>query len=88
MLLDLNMPKKNGFEVLEWLRSDAILRYLPVIILSNSARTEDVERAFDLGATSFLIKPSTVEELITMMRCLREWLHYNHFPSLKDSTRR
>jgi CheY-like chemotaxis protein len=84
MLLDLNMPRKNGFDVLTWVRAQPRFKRLPVIVLSASMRPEDVERAFDLGASSFLVKPSTIGELISMMRCLRDWLQYNHFPPLND----
>src|SRR4029079_15903319 len=56
MLLDLNMPKKNGFEVIAWVRAQPVLKRLPIVILTASMRSEDVEQAFDLGATSFLVK--------------------------------
>ncbi|HZM04124.1 MAG TPA: response regulator [Candidatus Saccharimonadales bacterium] len=82
MLLDLNMPKKNGFEVLEWTRSQPGLKRLAIIVLTASMRTEDLERAFDLGATSFLVKPSNLDALAAMMRCLCDWVQINHFPSL------
>src|SRR5512138_1243862 len=58
MLLDLNMPMGNGFQVLEWLRAKPGLKRLTVIILTASLREEDVERAFDLGANAFLVKPT------------------------------
>ncbi len=80
VLLDLNMPMKNGFDVLSWLRTQPALHHLTVIILTASLRSEDVERAFELGANAFLVKPSTLEVLIDMIRCLRDWLQYNHFP--------
>ena len=82
MLLDLNMPMKDGFEVLNWLRAQPGLKRLPVIILSASMRMEDVVRAFDLGANAFLVKPATFEELTNMMQCLRDWIRINHFPLL------
>ena len=84
ILLDLNMPMKNGFDVLAWLRTQPALKRLSVVILTASMRQEDVERAFDLGANSFLVKPSAVEDLTNMMRCLRDWLRYNHFPPLNE----
>lgn len=80
MLLDLNMPTRNGFDVLQWLRTKPGLSRLTVVVLTASAREEDVERAFDLGANSYLVKPATVAELVTMIRCLRDWLRINHFP--------
>lgn len=82
MLLDLNMPRMNGFDVLAWVRAQPGLRRLSIIILSASLRPEDVEQAFDLGANSYLVKPSTIAALIAMICCLRDWLEYNHFPPL------
>ena len=86
ILLDLNMPMKNGFDVLDWLRSQRqAFKRISTIILTASMRAEDVERAFDLGANSYLVKPSTLEELIAMIRCLRDWLQINHFPPLNEA---
>jgi len=83
MLLDLNMPMQNGFDVLTWVRAQAGLKRLTIIVMTASMRTEDVEQAFDLGANSFLVKPSNLEALAAMIRCLRDWVRINHFPSLK-----
>ncbi len=82
VLLDLNMPMRDGFEVLEWLRAQPLLRRLTVIILTASLREEDVERAFDLGANSFVVKPSSIEGLTTIARSLRDWIGCTHFPQL------
>lgn len=84
MLLDLNMPMRNGFQVLEWLRAQPGLKRLTVIILTASLREEDVDRAFDLGANSFLVKPSSIEGLTSIGRCLRDWLGCTHFPHLAE----
>jgi CheY-like chemotaxis protein len=83
MLLDLNMPKKNGFEVLTWVRAQPALKRLAIFILTASTRDEDVECAFYLGATSYLAKPSNLETLGAMMRCLCDWVHINHFPPIR-----
>lgn len=83
MLLDLNMPRKNGFEVLAWVRSQPILKRLMVIILTASSRIGDINRGFDLGASSFLVKPGSFEELEVMMRALCEWAQLNQYPSLE-----
>jgi len=88
MLLDLNMPRKDGFEVLAWVRAQPGLKRLAIIILTASMRGEDVERAFDLGVTSFLVKPSSLQALTTMMRCLNEWIQMNHFPPLTVAKRK
>jgi CheY-like chemotaxis protein len=84
MLLDLNMPKKNGFDVLAWVRAQPGLKRLAIIILTASMRGEDLERVFDLGATSFLVKPSSLEALAAMMRRLCDWIEINHFPPLNE----
>jgi len=70
MLLDLKMPKKDGFEVLQWVRTQNGLRCLAIIVLTASIRAEDIARAFDLGANSFLMKPRTMDELTDLIRCL------------------
>jgi len=88
MLLDLNMPKKNGFEVLTWVRTQPGLKRLAIIVLTASMRSEDVDRAFDLGATSFLVKPSDLDDLAAMIRCLCNWIQINRFPSLVEVGRR
>jgi CheY-like chemotaxis protein len=60
ILLDLKMPRINGFEFLEWLRSSqapAHYRFIPVVVMSSSALRQDVDRAYELGANSYLVKP-------------------------------
>lgn len=88
MFLDLNMPMKNGFDVLGWVRTQPALKRLSIIILTASLRPEDVERAFDLGANSYLVKPSNMDALVAMLRCLRDWIQINHFPPLNDMVTR
>ena len=84
MLLDLNMPTRSGFEVLEWVRAQPGLKRLTVIILTASLRAEDVDRAFDLGANAFLVKPSSIEGLTAIARCLHKWMGCINFPQLKE----
>ena len=88
LLLDLNMPKKNGFDVLEWVRAQGAFKRIPIVVLTASTRIEDVERAYELGASSFLVKPAAIQELVAMIRCLCEWLQFNHFPPLNSTVRR
>lgn len=81
LLLDLKMPKKGGFEVLEWVRSQEYLRRLVVIVITSSMAQADVDRAYDLGVNGFLVKPSEYAELIAMMKRLTEfWLRDNRWP--------
>jgi len=88
MLIDLNMPLKDGFEVLAWLHSQPQLKRISVIVLSASSRPEDVERAYQLGANSYLVKPTTIESLVALIGCLLQWLGYNHFPPRNAAVRR
>lgn len=68
ILLDINLPKKDGFEVLEDLKSDPRLRAIPVIVLTTSARDEDVARAYRLEASSVISKPATHDRLNELVR--------------------
>jgi len=80
VLLDLNMPQPNGFEVLSWVRTQPELQKISFIILTASLRIQDVEQASKLGAHSYLIKPASLRELVSMLRSLREWLKINQCP--------
>ena len=72
MLLDLKMPRKDGFEVLSWIRQQPVLKRLPIFVLTASSRREDIERAFGLGANAYLVKPSNLDGLVEMIKCLDE----------------
>ncbi len=88
LLLDLKMPRKSGFEVLAWLRQQPHLRRLPVVVLTSSKDTPDIDRAYDLGANSYLVKPVAFEALIDMVKILGlYWLIYNQKPTLAPEKR-
>ena len=88
LLLDLNMPLRNGFEVLEWLRLQPGLRRLAVVVFSSSVLLDDVNRAFDVGASSYLVKPTDFAELVETVRCLEAyWLRLNRNAELESSVR-
>jgi CheY-like chemotaxis protein len=74
VLLDLNLPRKNGFEVLGWIRGQAQLKSLVVVILTDSNRSADADRAHALGADFYLTKPERFDELVKLTRCLHAWL--------------
>ena len=82
VLLDLNMPRKNGFEVLAWIRQQPALKRLRVYILSASSRAGDIQRAYDLGANSYLVKPGTLDGLMHLAKTVLAWLRLNHFAPL------
>lgn len=75
VLLDINMPKKSGLEVLGWLRGQRHFKSLPVVILTSSSRTEDRDEARRLGADDYLLKPSDPSKLVEMAKSLENrWL--------------
>lgn len=73
ILLDLNMPRMNGFEALEEIKKDPGLRTIPVVVLTTSRTEEDVYRSYDLGVNSFISKPVTFEGLVKSMRVLGKY---------------
>ncbi len=78
ILLDLKMPRKSGHEVLEWLKEQPELRRIPVVVLTSSGETPDVNRAYDLGANSYLVKPVAFDDLLGMVKTLGVyWLIMN-----------
>src|SRR5437016_5277402 len=68
LLLDLKMPKVDGFDVLAWLRNRAELKALPVVVLSSSSREDDIQRARSLGADDYRVKPADFEQLLILAR--------------------
>jgi CheY-like chemotaxis protein len=81
LLLDLKLPRKSGHEVLEWLRRQPMLKRLPVVVLTSSQQDSDINRAYDLGANSYLVKPVTFDTLVEMMKTLNfYWLLLNENP--------
>ena len=76
LLLDLRMPKKDGFDVLAWLQTRPELHGLPVVVLSCSALESDREQAFELGADDYQVKPLRFEMLLSLVRSLdARWLN-------------
>ena len=81
LLLDLNMPRMNGFEVLEWVRKDHQWRCLVVHVLTASIRDADVSRAYELGANSYLVKPSRLDQLVAFAGALNKWHQFLCLPT-------
>jgi CheY-like chemotaxis protein len=76
LLLDLKMPKRNGFEVLEWCKAQPHLKNMLVVVLSGYQELESVNRAYALGAHSFLVKPCNVEDIANLMKTYKGyWEH-------------
>jgi len=75
ILLDLNLPKVDGREVLERIKTDPKLKRIPVVVLTVSTREEDIVRSYDLGVNTFISKPVQFQEFIKVVTTLKEyWL--------------
>lgn len=73
ILLDLNMPKKDGREALKEIKADPTLRRIPIVVLTTSKAEEDIYRTYDLGVNSFITKPVSFESLVDIMKALRAY---------------
>lgn len=82
VLLDLKMPRKTGFEVLEWVRSQATLRRMVVFVFTSSRQQEDIDRAYELGANGYLVKPVGFERLVEELQGLNRWMELNERPTI------
>lgn len=84
ILLDLNMPKKDGREALKEIKADPHLRLIPVVVLTTSKAEEDILKTYDLGVSSFITKPVTFTSLVGMMKTLSDyWFEIVELPVVK-----
>lgn len=78
IFLDVKLPCVSGFEILQWIRANKEMRSLVVIMLTSSNQPSDIRRAYDLGANSYVVKPSSYEQLLGFAQAFRHyWLGYN-----------
>jgi CheY-like chemotaxis protein len=81
ILLDLKLPRRSGHEVLAWIRSQPVLRRLPVVVLTSSKEGRDLDQAYDQGASSYLVKPARFDALLEIVRTLKlYWIILNEPP--------
>jgi len=84
ILLDLNMPKKDGREALKEIKDDPRLRTIPVVVLTTSSADTDISRIYELGANSFITKPVSFDSLVEVMKILgRYWFEIVELPTRK-----
>jgi len=82
ILLDLNLPRKGGREVLEEIKGDPALRHIPVVILTSSQAEQDIARAYDLHANCYISKPVDLDQFIRVVRSIEEfWFTVVKLPS-------
>lgn len=83
IFLDLSMPRMNGIEVLTWIRQQPLVKRIPVIIFSSSKHNRDVSAAYDMGASSYMVKPVSYRELVEQVRAFKAyWLSKSELPDM------
>lgn len=81
IILDLNLPKYNGLEVLREIKEDSELCYIPVIVLTSSQSEDDIIKSYDLHANCYMVKPVSFEQLVNQFRIMLEfWLRLARIP--------
>lgn len=86
VFLDLNLPKLDGYQVLEAMKADPVLRRIPVVAISGSRREIDIARAYDGQVSAYMVKPPGVDEYFTAIRSLKElWFHAAALPPKEES---
>ncbi|KKD37699.1 MAG: response regulator [Limnoraphis robusta] len=82
ILLDLKLPRLSGLEVLQWIKKHSSLRRIPVVVLTSSRENIDVNRAYDIGANSYLVKPVKFDTLTQMIEIIDAyWIKLNQYPT-------
>jgi len=82
ILLDLNMPKKDGREALAEIKTDPALRRIPIVVLTTSTAEQDIARSYDLGSNSFISKPVSLSKLADVMKVLGQyWFRIVRLPN-------
>lgn len=85
ILLDLKLPRRSGLEVLHWLRQQPLLKRLLVVVLTSSRESADINRAYDLGVNSYLVKPAAPADLLEIVKTLGlYWLIFNQKPTMPE----
>ena len=85
IISDLKMPRLNGLELLDWLHQHPECKVLPTVLMSGSGLEKDIEKAYQLGANSYFQKPSTLEELTSLMRLLTDyWARSEPPPEMRN----
>ncbi len=85
ILLDLKLPKVSGLEVVAWIKSQPVLRRIPVIIFTSSREERDIARAYDLGVNAYLLKPASFNDLVALLKKVAGfWLVDNVVAEVSD----
>lgn len=85
ILMDIKMPKKDGFETLDELKMDADLRLIPVTMLTSSKNEEDIARSYGKGAVAYICKPVSHEDFMNRVECFNSFWQISELPKVKES---
>jgi CheY-like chemotaxis protein len=82
MLIDLHMPRKGGQEAIREIQADPVLRVIPKVVMSTSQATEDVQKLYEMGVNSYIVKPATFDSLVSLLKTLASyWFDTVRLPS-------
>src|SRR5689334_17716235 len=84
LITDIKMPRRNGFEILQWLREHPECHIIPVMVLSASREERDVKKSYEMGANAYIHKPSSFAELVKLMQIASEFWSVCEKPALPD----
>ena len=73
LVMDIKMPRKTGFEVLEWIKGDHLLKRIPVVIVSSSDQPQDINKAYELGANAYMIKPMDFKSVENLFQTITHY---------------
>ena len=82
ILLDLKMPRKNGYEMLVWRQTDPVAKIIPTIVISTSSRMEDILTAYQLGANAYFTKPFDLRKLISLLTMIETFWEHAQLPRI------
>jgi CheY-like chemotaxis protein len=87
LILDLKMPRMSGLELLSWIREHPAFRVIPTIIMTSSRLERDIEEAYNLGANTYMVKPSSFEDLGKMVKLAHDYWAVSTKPKAKEKKR-
>jgi len=79
------MPRVTGFDLIKWMREDGYARVIPVIVMSSSALPQDVNRAYELGANAYMVKPASYVALERLIRSIAEFWDSGEKPAIESA---
>ena len=86
VIADLKMPRVTGFDLIQWMREDRYAKLIPVIVMSSSALPQDVNRAYELGANAYMVKPASYVALERLIRSIAQFWDSGEKPAIESAS--